>query len=489
MSIFSSISSMFSPASAGFDSGSGDASYTQSPLLGVYKQLSYKDCSHIYKYWPLGKRVATALPNFASTSPSELECKGAPIEVKERLESVAKQLGIEAAVIKLSVYVRIFGMSSLYIASKELKPDEALTYDNAQKANFSLNVLDPLAAGANFLIDNDPLSPTFSKVISSEIRGCKIHTGRLLALSNEYPLYYEWNNSNWSFGGPSIYTNMTLLIRTWNLAMVSLQRLATKSSAMYVNLKDSPNTTGVTLLSNQRNLEMIRSLENDGIVGLKNGETPNFFPTSSIGSFINDLISVINTALMMALSDTPSGILLDKNLSSGLADGSEDMKAILMSVERFRTNILRPAVDFCQKLLLYKAFSPRFLNELKAKYPDLYRDKTISNMLEELIAGFEWKFGELYPQTLSQMVEMSRAKIEMLNSLKNLGAATEGLEEALNSINAFNGVEFTLEEQHMDEGGDDDGDDGDSHTESGDNNSGVSDSSDAVGNIPNTPKG
>lgn len=446
MSIFSSISTMFSSATAGLDTGSGDASYNNSPLLGVYKPLSYKECANIYKYWPLGKRVATALPNFASTSPSELGVKGTPEEVKQRLEKVFKDLKLEEAVTKLTVYTRIFGSSSIYLASKTLKPDEALTYEKAQKADFRLNVLDPLALGNGVLIDNDPLSMNFGLPTTKSIRGAKVHESRLFLLQQEYPLYYEWNQSNWSFGGPSIYTNMSQLIRTWNICFIAIQRLATKSSAMYANLKETPNTTSINITSSRRNLELIRELENDGIVGLRNGESINFFPTSSVGSFINEIISVTNTALMMALSDTPSGILLDKNLSTGLADGSEDMKAILMSVDRFRNNLMRPVTDFLSKLLCYKAFSPKFLQEIKSKFPDLYRTKSVENMLDEFVANFEWKFGELYPQTISQLVEEQKNKLEILRSIKEFGGNIDSIEEAINSLNCFEGVDFTLDE-------------------------------------------
>lgn len=430
----------------------GDVSYTQDPLLGAYRDLTYEECRDIYRYWPLGKRVASALPNFAMSAQRRFVVKEAPEEINAKLSEVANELGIDEIVKKCAVYARIYGLSSIYVA-QEKDCKEALSYKDIQNKGFTFNVLDPLSMGGSIQIDNDSLSPTFGQPINIHIRGKAVNPNRVCVVYNDIPLFYKFNPSSFAFSGPSIYQNMTLLIRAWNRGIIALQRLATKAAAMVKTTKETASVTGFNIRAVQQNLEMIRSIENDGIASIRSGDTLEFFALTGVQE-VDTIIQQINTGLMMALSDTPSGILLDKNLSVGLNDGSEDMKAILMAVDNFRFHILKPLYNFVDKYLCYKAFTPEFVKDMIEEYPDLYRGKKLNEVLTEWMQNYSFEWGELYPQNENEKADTQSKILDNLVKIKDLGAEVSCLEEAVNQLGFFD-IDFVLKEENIqtEEGG------------------------------------
>lgn len=414
---------------------SGDATYLDNEMLGAYKDLTYLECRDIYRYWPLGKRIATALPNFAMSAKRKFIVKDAPDEVNSALEESAAALQIDKVVKQATIYARIYGLSALYAAVSE--PNyEALTMTDVQQQELVFNVLDPLSLGGSIVIDNNPLSPTFGKPINIQVQGYKVSPHRLAFIYNDIPLYYKFTPSSFSFSGPSIYQNMTLLIRSWNRCVIALQRLATKAAAMVKTTKDSANITGYAVNAARHNLELIRSIENDGIASIRQGDTIEFFNLTGV-SEVDSIISSLNTALMMALSDTPSGILLDKNLSVGLNDGTEDMKAILMAVEHFRLSMLQPLYNFTDKFLCYKTFTAELAVKMKREYPDLYQEYSVTQIINTWLQDYSFEWGELYPQSENEKADSKDKFLDSLLKAKELGADTSSLEEELNAKAIF----------------------------------------------------
>lgn len=427
----------------------GDSTYAMDELLGAYKDLSYLECRNIYRYWPLGKRVATALPNFAMSAGRKFTLE-LP-EINDQLEEVAKQLNIEEKINRAAVYARIYGVSFIYLASGNIKETDAITYSNFHDGTpLQFNILDPLSAGGSIVIDNDSLSPTFGLPKYLKVKGRKVNTGRIMIVTNDIPLYYKFNPSSYSFSGPSIYQNMTLVIRSWNRTIIALQRMATKAASIIVKRKDSSNITGAQLYAMNKNLNLIRQMENDGITAIRAGEEVDMFSMTGVNE-VDAICNRLNSMLMMALSDTPSGILLDKNLSTGMADGDNDMKAIIMAVDRFRKDTLSPMYKFVDKWLCYKAFSPSFLKELKEEHRDLYGDKSIQEIFDELMDSYNYEYNDLYPQTENEQADTASKKLDNLTKIKELGAELSGIEEAINIGDIVPGVEFVLSEENLKE--------------------------------------
>lgn len=426
----------------------GDAVYANNELLGAYKDLTYMECRDIYRYWALGKRMATALPNFAMSAGREIKCGFDIPEANKALENASQDLDIEGVTYMASVYARIYGISFIY-ASSNVDSKKAIDYGYIQSGKpFSFNILDPLSAGGQIIVDTNPLSPTFNKPIDLRIQGKAVHNQRLCICTNDIPLYLKFTPSNFSFSGPSIYQNMTLLIRSWNRAIISIQRLATKASALILKAKDSGSVTNaIANNAMQKNLEFIRRIENDGIASIKVGEELEFFNLTGVKE-IDTIIQKIQNALMMALNDTPSGILLDNYLSTGLSDGDNDMKNIIIAVEKFRKDVLTPIYKFLDKYIQYKAYTPELLDYIRNNY-EYFDDMTNDEILSELMQSFRFTFNDIYPQTENEQADTNSKRLDNIIKLKELGVEPDDIESAINEANMFNGIDFTINEERL----------------------------------------
>lgn len=423
---------------------SGDADYQNDELLGAYRDLTYIECRDIYRYWGLGKRMANALPQFAMSAGRKLRCGFNIPDADRALEKARNELDIESVAFRAAVYSRIYGISFIFASAKN-EPTDPIDYDYMQSGEaFKFNVLDPLANGGAVQIDLDPLSPTFSQPIDLRVQGKEVHSQRILVCVNDIPLYLKFTPSNFSFSGPSIYQNMTLLIRSWNRAIISIQRLATKASALILKAKDSGVVTNaIQNYAMQRNLEFIRKIENDGIASIKVGEELEFFQLSGVKE-VDTIIQKIQNALMMALSDTPSGILLDNYLSTGLADGDNDMKTIIIAVEKFRKDVLAPIYRFVDKYVCYKAYTPELLAYIKSEY-EPFSDMTESEILEELLQNYHFEWNEIYPQSENEKADTANKRLTNITMLKELGITADDIEGAVNSSNLFGEMTFTVD--------------------------------------------
>lgn len=430
------------------ESGYGDSHYSDDELLGAYRDLSYQECKNIYRYWPLGKRIASQLPNFAMSAPREIIVKDAPSAVIEQFNKTADSVNLDKQVRKCSIYARIYGLAAMFVACENVKSSDNLTQKDVINNRIVFNVLDPLNI-SSVRVEQDASSLFYQKVKQITINGNDtVGSKRATVVFNDIPLYLKFNPSTFSFSGASVYQNMTGLIKSWNRSIVSLERMATKAGSIIVKGKDRSHTSGLTLGAINKNLELIRNMQNDGIANIGEGEV-EFFQLSGIQE-VDSLINSLNTSLMMALSDTPSAILLDKNLSNGFNDGSEDMKAIIMAVDNFRKLVLSPLYDFADPFIMYKAWDDEFVEQIKADYPNDYRGLSNVEIVQQWTKGFSFNWGNLYPEPEKDKIETNSARLDLLTKAKELGANLQDIQEELNSLEIF-GNDMELSEKYIED--------------------------------------
>ena len=418
------------------EKGYGDSDYTNDELLGIYKNLTYQECKSIYRYFPLGKRLASALPNYAMSAERELIFKDMPPELAEEFKKAEKKLNINSLIRQTCIYSRIYGLSALYAVSDNITSSEPLTIRHVWNNGISFNVLDPLNIAGYYVSQNANLV-NYQKVENIRIQGGDVCArNRATIIFNDIPLFIQFNPSSFSFTPPSIYQNMTGLIKSWNRCLIALERLATKAASIVVKSNSLSHASGINYGAIQKNLQLIRNMENDGIAGLDEKGQIEFFQLTGVEE-IDKICQQINTSLMMALSDTPSALLLDKNLSNGLNDGTEDMKAIVMSVDNFRRLALSPLYDFTDPYVMTYAFNEDFINKMKTMYKSDFSKYGTFELLTIFKQAFSFKWGNLYPEPEEQKTQNKLTKLELLQKAKELGANQNDIENELNTMEIF----------------------------------------------------
>lgn len=434
------------------EKGFGDSQYGEDSLLGIAHYLSYQECKDIYTYWPLGKRIASALPTFAMSAEREVKFGNLPPVVAEVFKECCVKYNINHLIKQVAIYARVFGVAGIYVShtkADKLKPLKNQDYENGE---IGFNVLDPLVMnGAT--ISQDPLSQDFQKLESFKINGHSVDANRVCAVFNDIPFYLRWVSSTFNWGSPSVYQNMYGLIKSWNRCVVALERMATKAGSVIVKSRDTAVLNATTVEAAKKTLTLIRDMQNDGAAMIEKDGDVEFFNLTGV-DVVDSIISQMNQLILMALADTPSAILLDKDLAQGFGEGSEDMKALLMAVDSFRAQILRPLYDFVDGVLLRVCFNESKLTELLKEYKKDIKCKSTAELRELILKEYRFEWGNLYPETEATKLDNTSKELANLQVLQSLGANHKDIETILNEKHIYN-TEVVLEEpeQNMELGG------------------------------------
>ncbi|GAA8126495.1 hypothetical protein HpBT110_11140 [Helicobacter pylori] len=102
-----------------------------------------------------------------------------------------------------------------------------------------------------------------------------------------------------------------------------------KAGSIILKSGSSAHASGMNISAMQRNLQIINSLQNDGIANIDTESSTEFFSLTGVVE-LDKILQNFNNSIALALADTPMPILLNAKLSNGLNDGTEDMKTIVV---------------------------------------------------------------------------------------------------------------------------------------------------------------
>lgn len=434
----------------GNESGAGNSEYdNENPLLTMPKVLTYSDCRNIYKYWALGKRIARALPVFALSAPRKIVFENMPSACMDYFLDIERKMQINKLLKEALTNIRIFGVSGICFVCENKDLNEPISYEDTIKNLCAFNIIDPLnLAGSE--IGTEPTSINYQRVSRVKINGKDAHLSRCFIGFNDHLFYLDYVPSNFNFGSGSIYQNMTNLIQDWERCVIALERISTKAGSILVKNRDGGVLNSVAVESAKRTLNAIREMRNDGIASLNHADSVEMFSLSGAAE-VDAIVERMNHCIMMALSDTPSAILLDERLAKGFGDGGEDMKAIIMAVNEYRESQIRPIYNFIDKFLLYLAFTPEVLESLKKEYKE-FENLNIVDLRELIFSSFRFEWGNLYPESEATRTDNMARKLDNLIKLRDLGANAADIENIINADDTLFLEEIRLDNLNFEKG-------------------------------------
>lgn len=433
--------------SRGKETGVGDSHYDESdPLSGISHELSYQDCLNIYKYWPMGIRIVSSLPNFALSVGRKINFGEYPKECIDRFNEVYKELRLNEIIKQHCYNVRIFGSSSILIQTDDENYEKSISMNKIRNSKHLRFIHCTPFMTAGSIVEINPLDKRYLEPITIKVTNTEVHLTRMIWTNNNEPQYLQWTPSSYNYAGRSVFANMVDLIKYWNRSLIALQRIATKAGGIIVkNRSEGSLLNSITMNTGNKFLETIRNMTNDGIASIAHNDEIEFFALNGT-SEVELIINKFNECLQLALNDTPTAILLDERLAKGFGNGEEDFKALLIAVESFRNNILSPIFDRIDEIVCYRAFDNDFLDSLRAQYKSDLKKKSNEQILLELIDEFSYEWEPLYPESEASRQDNLGRKLDNLMKLRDLGVAVSDIEEILNSDDEMYEQDLTLEE-------------------------------------------
>ena len=408
---------------------------------GARYDFSYQECQRLYVNFGLGKKIVNALPKLSLSSKREIIIGNAPDEVKERFIKTCSIYKIDRIVLVSSILSRIYGMSCIFV-NTDLKDDkyQGLTKTDLKKCSLYFKVLTPLAFKVE--INQDPLSIGFQEPSKIQIKGASIDKSRAYVVFNGLPIYLDFQNSAFNFAGQSVFANMRRFIVSWVSLYSALERIGIKASAILIKNENGGFTNPQDIEVAKQSVSLFKRLRQGMVAFLGKGQSAEFFNLNG-GSEISDMIREVKEGMAQALEDTPTAILLDKNLSNGLSEGSEDMKAIVMAVNNYRENYLNDIYNFLDGYMFYEAWDDDFIKEMKLKYSKEYSTLGVNQIRQMWIKDFKFKWGSVYPKTPDEETKEKDGVLDRLKKAGDIGVSKASLQEILNNSEVFGSdVEF-----------------------------------------------
>lgn len=412
-----------------------DITATESLLLSFDEDgsLGRNDCVNIYSYWPLGKRVVMALPRFAYSTPREITIPDAPPAALEEFKKVSKRMRQDLLCRRTTEFMRLFGMSGIAYVSDNFPLEDNVKMVDVAGDDGVFIAYDPLVL-AGTTVCQDTRSTRFLRPDRIMVSGKLAGSRRATTLQNGGLQYLKFNESTFTFGGPSVYQNMIPLIKGWTWGIVSLRRMAVKGSSVVFKGKEGGRVNGITMTAAEYALAQIRDMGATGGCAIDKNSDVSFFNMTGVQE-VDAILKAMEQEIMLALDDTPAAILLGKDLSNGLSEGSEDMKAVIMAVDNFREQYMAPLYDFTDPYVMARAWPDEFVRRVSQGTE--YAGEPPATIRARWEAGFSYEFGNLYPESEGAEASKNKTILESLQIAKALGADIADIEDEIRSRKIF----------------------------------------------------
>lgn len=401
-------------------------------------KLSYETCKNIYRTSALGKRIIEGLINYALSVPRDITVKDLPDEFVKQFNKISNKMK-QTEKIKETLYIsRIYGTSALFINVSHETEGHALDYiPNATDIGYDIHftTLDPMNL-SNCQVNLDPLSPDFLTIDNIIIQN-KSFDKRLIIICHPLPfLYLDDRTSLIPFSPPSVFYNMADLITDYDKAIQSLDALLYKAGVIIYSYNSGGKISGVKVDSIKASEQILNQKRAGSVLAVPTGNAIQDFPINNVLGIV-EAINKLEDCITKALKDTPASILFDSQLGRGFSSGEMDKQTEIQTVDTYRQNFIRPLYEGTDYFVMLKAWDEEFLNEMRQEFPELSKYDNIQ-LFEKARGGFEFEFGNLYPEPEQVKVGNKTMKLDLLLKLAQLGCETSDLQQELNDSEIFN---------------------------------------------------
>lgn len=403
--------------------------------------LTREECIEIYRRTTMGKRVAESLVNFAMSVEREINIQEAEPEVVEEFKKVSKELKQDNSIKSTLIMSRVMGVAGLFVAIRDketLQEDHKIvpTFNEIDNYDIKFNVMDKLPLSGT-VIETRPLSFNFLDIKKISIGTNTISKKRIALSMPNTPIYLENTSDLIPYSAPSVYYNMVRLLDEYEEAIYCLSILLYKAGVITYKYEPNGKMAGVKIDAEMRSKEIIDQIRNGQVLAVSNKTDLVDFPINNVSGLIQ-AIDKLEEAITKALNDTPASILFDKNLSHGLSEGTEDMKSVIMAIESFREEKLKPLYNLTDFYVMLVAWNNAFTKEIQLKYPEKYAGWTLDKMRRSWVESFSFEFGNLFPEPESEKLRKNSMYLDNLLKVKQLGGLTSDIQAELNESKIFN---------------------------------------------------
>lgn len=359
---------------------------------------SYQLCKLIYSFHPLGAKMVDAPIAMAQSQQRDIVIADSPEEdVRKQFIEEWNAIGASAIIFNVKRLSRIYGIASVACMTEGESPDTPLDYDKLYNASISFNVFDPLNTSGSLVLNQNPNSIDFLKHSAIAVSGQQYHRSRSVVVLNEDSIYLEYTQSAFGFVGRSVYQRALFPLKSFIQSMITDDMVSKKAGLLIAKMKQVGSIVNSAMMAMgaiKRNL--LKEARSENVLSIDITESIETLNMQNVNGAMSESRKNILENIAVAAGE-PAQLLNSETFAQGLAEGSEDAKAIADFINRIREE-MQPLYTFFDRIVQYRAWNPDFYKIIQANYPEEYGD------VDYKVAFMQWRnsFLATWPSLLTE---------------------------------------------------------------------------------------
>jgi hypothetical protein len=372
---------------------------------------SYELCKLIYEFHPVGARMAESPVTTALINGRKIDVGDAPNLVTDAFKAESARLCAEAAVRKLLTTSRIYGAASLGIVAKDIPSDVAFTPDQKINSPVTFSIWDPLNTSGSLVLNQNPNDFDFQKPNDISVAGRPYHPSRTITLLNEQPIYIGYVSSAFGFSGRSVYQRSLYPLKSFIKTMQADDMVATKAGVLVAKMK-TPGSIVNAAMSKMFGLKrnLLKEAATGNVLGIGLDESVESLNLQNLDAPLG-LVRRHILENIAAGADMPAQMLRQETFAEGFGEGTEDALSIVRYLNQLRQKA-EPVYDFVDDLTMARAWHPGFIKSMQEIFPELYGDKSDTDIFYMWKNSFSYKWPNLIEEPASERIKVEEAVVE-----------------------------------------------------------------------------
>lgn len=374
--------------------------------------VSYQTAKTIYAAHPLGGKLADYPIAMAQSQPRKISVPAGPEErLVEAFEAEWKKIGADKHIFNCARLSRIYGIASIALVAEGTPSDRAVDFKALAEADIGFNVLDPLNTSGSLVLNQNPNSVDFQKVQGITVNGQPYHRTRTVTVLNEDPLYIEWTTSAFGYVGRSVYQRALFPLKSFINTQIANDLVASKAGVLVTKIKQQSSIIdGLMAAAGAVKRSLLQLAQNGNVIQVGHEDAVESLNLQNIDGALKTARQHIIEDIASA-SSTPAKILLSETFAEGFGEGTEDAKHVAQFVERIRI-WMDPLYGFFDKIVMYRAWNPRFYKALQTEFPERYGKIGYTQAFYEWTNSFAAAWPSLLEEPESERVKVSDTKLK-----------------------------------------------------------------------------
>lgn len=378
---------------------------------------SYQLCKTLYLYHPMGGKMVDTPISLAQSQARTISIPDSPEDmVREQFNREWLALAADEHIAAAMSIARTYGIGTLGMGVVGQDVNEPVDYTRVAEAHVFFSTFDPLNTAGSLVLNQDPSSPDFQKVVTVAVAGQQWHRSRVVVVMNEKPIYLAYSGSAFGYVGRSVYQRALFPLKSFVSTMITDDMVARKAGLLIAKMKPAGSIVDRVM---QRMFDIKRQMLRDGATDNVLGITPeesieslNLQNIDGAGKFARDNV-ITNIALA---ADMPAKLLNEETFAEGFGEGTEDAAKIVRYVKGVR-EAMAPLYAFMDRVVQHRAWTPEFYRTVQERFPEAYRSVSFQQAFYRWQNSFTAVWPSLVEEPESEKVKVDEAKLKAVVDL------------------------------------------------------------------------